>query len=1294
MVNSTTNQKPNRPLNSVKGAISLGRNAITSIVFMLVTVFMLFAQWVKAQTVTYSTGQTIITYSTPGTYTYTALTGFTPVKVEAWGGGGGGGGAGGGSSVTNSAGGGGGGGGCSVSPSAPVIGSTGYAVVVGAGGPNGVAAGGNGTAGGASTFATAMVVANGGAGGNGTTTATPGAGGNGGAAGTGTSTFTGGNGATGIAGTSGGGGGGSAGTTGSGTNSTSGTGGAAGSGGGVAGANGSLGSAGGTGTAPGAGGGGGAKNNGTNRAGGSGGAGQVKITYTCNPISTFPWNDGFENLPIAVGTNIYPYCWTYSNITGSNATCTGTCNTIPARSGSNALTNTYSFDVWNFTPAFQLTGGTSYDFSFYYRTKDNNSGYTLTVGYGTSAAAGSMTTVGTLTNPTSSTGYTQAKFSFTPASSGTYYIGCHDVATISPNGISFDDYSLSLTPTCVVPTALTATPTSSTAATLNWTAPASGSPVSYDWEVRTSGAGGSGATGLTASGNVTAPTVTASTSALAANTTYNLYVRTFCGGTDYSAWVGPITFSTPCTAISPGWTESFETVTVGSGTGSGAYLPSCWYEIGDWTTASGNVGTYQKPRTGTKFIYTNWTADDWLFAPPTTLTGGVSYDFTYYYIVDNNGGTGTSAFSTELKYGTSQSVAAMTNALSTLTNVTTTSTYTKVTKTFTPAVTGDYTLGIHVYVNSTTPNYFSFDDISLAETPACPTAPTIGTVTTTATTASIPFTCTSCTGNFIAEYSTTSGFTPGTGATAGGGTVSSSVTTSPISLSGLTPNTTYYVYVRNNCSAGNYRPNSTVATFTTPCAAATIPVTEGFEGLATANTLPACWSASDLGNKCKTYTASATGTNSALVARTGSKFAAIYWNPSAVQGWFYSVPVQLTGGVSYRAQVYYKTDGTSWTDAGLYYGTSGTSAAMTNTISSVSSAAATNYTAITGDFIPPSTGVYYIGIRAYNSSSSPNYIAFDDFSVDLSPACSTIPAIGSITTTSTSASIPFTCTSCTGSFIAEYSTAPFTPGTGATAGGGTVTTSVTSSPISLSSLTPNTQYYVYVRNNCSGTSYSANSTVVTFTTPCNPVTLTQSEGFNTAANTTFPTCWTQQYVSGSTNITFETSGSNPTTSPQEGARMVYWNSYSSSGQTRLVSLPLTTTGTTSVDVEFQWRNENNSSYNSGAYITSEGVQMQYSTNGTTWTDAGSFVSRHDGTLASGTAQWNKKTITVASAGNQSVVYIGFLFKSNAGDNSYMDAVVIKPTPTCFPPTALTATATSATAANLSWTAPATGTPAS
>ena len=202
---------------------------------------------------------------------------------------------------------------------------------------------------------------------------------------------------------------------------------------------------------------------------------------------------------------------------------------------------------------------------------------------------------------------------------------------------------------------------------------------------------------------------------------------------------------------------------------------------------------------------------------------------------------------------------------------------------------------------------------------------------------------------------------------------------------------------------------------------------------------------------------------------------------------------------------------------------------------------------------------------------------------------------------------------------------------------------------------------------------------------CVNQTLTLTQGFNA---TTIPTCWTQQTVVGSSSLTYVASSSNPTTAPQEGSNYVYWNSFSitAGNETRLVSAPITTTGTSSVDVQFYWRNDNNTSYNTGAYLN-EGVQVQYSTDGSTWTNAGSLFPRHDASLTAGTAAWKLKTLTLpAGAGNVSTLYVGFKFRSDNGDNCAMDAVTILATPSCVAPTGVTSSAVAATSATISWTA--------
>ena len=99
-------------------------------------------------------------------------------------------------------------------------------------------------------------------------------------------------------------------------------------------------------------------------------------------------------------------------------------------------------------------------------------------------------------------------------------------------------------PSCTAPSSLLVTYTSPTAANLSWTASPSLPTNGYEWEIRTSGLGGSGATGLTASGTTAAGVVTASTSALTQNTTYILYVRSNCGGT-YSSWNASASSTSP-----------------------------------------------------------------------------------------------------------------------------------------------------------------------------------------------------------------------------------------------------------------------------------------------------------------------------------------------------------------------------------------------------------------------------------------------------------------------------------------------------------------------------------------------------------------------------------------------------------------------------------------------------------------------------------------------------------------------------------------------------------------------------
>ncbi|MBP7077440.1 MAG: fibronectin type III domain-containing protein [Bacteroidales bacterium] len=245
---------------------------------------------------------------------------------------------------------------------------------------------------------------------------------------------------------------------------------------------------------------------------------------------------------------------------------------------------------------------------------------------------------------------------------------------------------------------------------------------------------------------------------------------------------------------------------------------------------------------------------------------------------------------------------------------------------------------------------------------------------------------------------------------------------------------------------------------------------------------------------------------------------------------------------------------------------------------------------------------------------------------------------------------------------------------------GTLISNTTEKPYAITGLTGNTTYQVYVRADC-GTSNSEWAPVISFTTLCDPTPITIVQGFNTTGTNVFPQCWSQQTVTGTSNITFVTSGTYPTVAaPYEGSRMVYWNSdvITNGNKTRLVSLPVSTVGQPSVDVEFYWYFGTDGGATS--YLT-EGVQLQYSTDGVTWINAGQFLRRYNAT-----AGWSQRTITLPGiTANQPQLFVGFLFTSNAGYNCYLDKVTIKPGPACLPPDSFTLSALNPTSATVVWT---------
>ena len=184
-------------------------------------------------------------------------------------------------------------------------------------------------------------------------------------------------------------------------------------------------------------------------------------------------------------------------------------------------------------------------------------------------------------------------------------------------------------PSCIAPTALSATATSATEATVSWTA--GDSETAWQYVVQASGTGEPTGAGTATTTNPI------SLSGLMSNTAYEIYLRADCGG-DLSPWVST-DFTTPPAPIIPDYTNDF------------SLFPGDLWSEAEGTLANGPSGTTSLWGTGNfahgtdapaayiNIYFTN--RDEWLISPSFDLSG-----VNYYLNVDVAATEYYSSFST------------------------------------------------------------------------------------------------------------------------------------------------------------------------------------------------------------------------------------------------------------------------------------------------------------------------------------------------------------------------------------------------------------------------------------------------------------------------------------------------------------------------------------------------------------------------------------------------------------------------------------------------------------------------
>ena len=579
-----------------------------------------------------------------------------------------------------------------------------------------------------------------------------------------------------------------------------------------------------------------------------------------------------------------------------------------------------------------------------------------------------------------------------------------------------------------------------------------------------------GPTGFTpGTGSSASTSTTSATIAVLPATTYDLYLRANCviAGNGYSAWSGPVTFATPCLVQSMPISESFT-----------SWEPACW----DLDNGS---GAWQHYTTGgvtlARAYY--WGNNDKSFIMESPLMN-LDVDGQIKFSWSHSGQSATS-----YPYD-SLSVRVRSLGSSTWTTLTTLKGSTFATtgaSTTTPAptlddeiifiptsFTGDTVIVQFFAWSDFGPDLF-LDNIVIEEVPACPPPTGLSVLGAGATTATLAYIPSAGNSSYTVEWGPC-GYTPGTGSMP-----STTVTNDTVTITGLNANTCYDFYVFANCGSSMGTSPVGPASVTTLCQAAPLPFSDDFQNWSTTSPLP-CW---DIDN----------GTQTVMLytdASANNSMRWYFWSwTSGNTGIATSRPISISSAatVSFdwsHSNQYYtsypndrmtlrirkETSGVWDTLVDLNGQTFGSSGAGISTPGTF----VNEYMYLDTSYIGHNVIFEFLGASGYGPD-----VFIDNFMVDYVPTCPD-PVLTNTAFNASSGS--FSWASPTGSTplgsTIIWGPQGFYNGTGTP---GTWMHNV-SNPYTISGLSPNTFYDVYVMDSCGGSDFSGMVGPVTFKTDC------------------------------------------------------------------------------------------------------------------------------------------------------------------------------------------------------------------
>ncbi|MCO6175773.1 fibronectin type III domain-containing protein [Flavobacterium sp. NRK F10] len=910
---------------------------------------------------------------------------------------------------------------------------------------------------------------------------------------------------------------------------------------------------------------------------------------------------------------------------------------------------------------YYVASETGETLSFVLTGHDDWTGFGLTSGCpesGTATCMGYATTIGT----------EDITFDSDPLVAGeTYYL---QISTWpSPQST---DFCLTTTlipaPTCLDPENFMASNLTTTSVDLSWTANPS-TQNDFEYVIQAAGTGEPTANGVAVSGTSVSET------SLNENTTYEAYVRANCGGGDYSAWVGPITFTTLCSTFVAPW--SYDVETAASTTNSS--IADCWSSnpAGNSSSFRWDVdGSGSTPSTstgpsgafsGSKYFYTEASSGSTgdvaeLYTPNVDISGLTTPVVQFYYHmygstmgelhVDVFDGT-TWTNDIDVIIGEQQ----IDGADPWLQRIVSLSGYTGVVQVRFRGIRGTDYYGD-----------MSLDDIEITEAPSCYTPLDLAVGNITYNSVYLSWTDPSGVQNDF-EYV----IQPvGTGVPTGAGTAVSGFS---VTDSSLAPDTDYEVYVRANCGGGDYSEWANPVTFTTSCAPAVAPWLYDVESASTttSSSIADCWESNPTGTSSLfRWNVDGSGsTPSSLTGPSGAYSGTNYFYTEATSGLagdvaeLYTPFVDVSALTSPAVQFYYHMYGSTMGDlhVDIFDGTTWTN--DLEVISGEQQTAETDLWEFKAVDLSGYTGIIRLRFRAVRGTDSYGDMALDNIEVTEMPTC--IPPSNFTVSNVLASEAQLNWVDPTGfQYDFEYVIQP--QGTGVPTGNGTTVSS--SFTVTDNSLNSNTAYEAYIRADCGG-SYSVWVGPINFDTPCNPYTIPYFEGFESgyADATTVAGCLYQESLSGSGVWTANTSATSYNRTPRTGS----WNAYLGYSNEDWLFIPVELIGGTSYTVDLYARQD-------GANAANADIAISYGLNPDDASMTNAIVAATG--IVNGDYQQIQGNFTPSADG---VYYVGI--KGNINSAPWyisLDDISIDLTPACQPPFSVVVSNITDTTADFTW----------